>query len=62
MNKYIWTLMCLPIVVACGCRDIARNVSTMDMVFNGDTIIINEHSPVLEQIVVQKAQLYYARL
>jgi len=57
MNKYIWALMCLPFMVACSGGDAARHVSTMDMVFAGDTIIIHENSPILKQIVVQKAQL-----
>ena len=57
MKKYIWALMCLPIMVACGGGDAARHVSTMDMDFAGDTIIINVHSPVLAQIVVQNVQL-----
>ena len=55
MHNYILALVCLPFIVACG-RDIASNVST-DLVLKGDTISVTENSSVLEQIIVQKAQL-----
>jgi len=57
MYKYIWTLICLPFIVACGGRDVARNVSTADTIFEGDTVTLTGNSPVLEHIIVQKAQL-----
>ena len=55
MNKYILALMCLPLVVTCG-----KNGATgeaMNLTFKGDTIFIKDNSPVLEQLVVEKAQL-----
>ena len=55
MYKYIWALMCLPIMVACGNNNVTKEA--VDMTFEGDVIVVNENSPVLEQIVVQKVQL-----
>ena len=48
-------LACLPLIVACG-----RNQATSDyadVIVKGDTVTIQEGSPLLTQIVVQKAQL-----
>ena len=42
-------------MVACGNNQTDTEVA--EVTFNGDTIIINENSPVFEHIVVQKAQL-----
>ena len=57
MYKYIWALMCLLLIVACGGRDAAHHDSTTQMFIAGDTIIINENSPILKQIVVQNTEL-----
>jgi len=43
------------IIVACGNNGATNEV--VDLVFDGDTIIIQENSSILEHIVVQKAQL-----
>ncbi|MCL1973792.1 MAG: efflux RND transporter periplasmic adaptor subunit [Bacteroidetes bacterium] len=55
MHKYIRALICLPFMVACGNHQTTKEV--MDVTFEGDVIVINEHSPILRQIVVQKAHL-----
>ena len=55
MKKYIQALMCLPLMVACGNNNATKE--TVDITFEGDVIVINENSPILSQIVVQKAQL-----
>ena len=55
MNKYILALMCLPFMVACGNNQTTSEVS--DITFESDVIVVNEYSPVLEQIIVQKAEL-----
>ena len=58
MHKYLFALINVLSIVACGDngKDVAHNVST-ELVFKGDTIIIQENSPILEQIIVQKAEL-----
>jgi len=54
MYKYIWAL-CLPFMVACGNNKATKEIT--DVIFEGDTIIvITENSPILEQIIIQKAQ------
>ena len=55
MYKYILALMCLPLIVACGNNGATKEVP--DLTFEGDTVVINENSPISEQIVVQQAQL-----
>jgi cobalt-zinc-cadmium efflux system membrane fusion protein len=55
MQKYIWAILCLPFMLACGDNKATKEVT--DVILTGDTIIIEENSPVLEQIVVEKAQL-----
>ena len=55
MYKYIWAFICLPFIVACGNNKSTEEIT--DVIFEGDTIIIKENSPVLEQIKIQKAQL-----
>ena len=55
MYKHFWAFLCLSFIVACGNNKTA-NEST-DIVLNGDTIVVEENSLVLEQITVQKAQL-----
>ena len=55
MHKYIRALLCLPFVVACGNHQTTKEV--MDVTFEGDLMVIHEDSPILKQIVVQKAQL-----
>jgi len=55
MHKYIWALICLPIIVACSNGETSQEA--MDFTVEGETIIIKENSPILEQIIVQKAQL-----
>ena len=59
MYKYFWAFVCLPLIVSCGnndSKDVMRDVFT-DLVFKGDTITVKENSPILEQIITQKAQL-----
>ena len=56
MYRYYIVLMFLPLMTACGGRDTAHNALT-EITFEGDVIAVNVSSPVLSQIVVQKAQL-----
>ena len=55
MNKYIRALMWLPLIVACNNNNVTKEA--VDVTFDGDVIVINENSPILEQIFVQKVQL-----
>ena len=55
MYKYIWVLLCLPFMVACGNNKDAKEVT--DVFFEGDTIIVSENSSILKQIKVQKVEL-----
>ena len=56
MFKYILTLISVLFIVACG-NNRVTNEEAMDLVFKGDTITIKENSPILEQVIVGKAQL-----
>ena len=55
MNKYMLAFVCLPLVVACGHNEATKKTTPLNI--EGDLITINEHSPLLEQIVVKKVQL-----
>ena len=55
MYKHIVALVCLLFFVACRNNEAAKE--TMDLVFQGDTIIVKEDSPVLEKITVRRAEL-----
>jgi len=55
MYKYFLVFVCLPLIVACGNNN--ATIETMDLVFDGETIIVKENSPIFERIIVQKAQL-----
>ena len=55
MYKYIWAFLCLPFVMACGDNKATKEIT--DVILTGDTIMIDENSPILEQIIVQKAEL-----
>jgi cobalt-zinc-cadmium efflux system membrane fusion protein len=56
MNKYIFVFFCL-LLVAGGCRVVARHVFTLVLTIEGETITVRENSPILEQIVIGKALL-----
>ena len=55
MHKYISAFVIVLIIAACGNNEASHE--TMDLNINGDTIVINENSPLLKQIVTQKSQL-----
>jgi cobalt-zinc-cadmium efflux system membrane fusion protein len=55
MDKYIWALLCLSFMVACGNNKDIKEIT--DVIFEGDTITVTENSPILEQIIIKKAQL-----
>jgi cobalt-zinc-cadmium efflux system membrane fusion protein len=55
MQKYILALMCLLFIVSCGNNETTKEA--MDLVFEGDVIVVKENSPILEHITVQKAEL-----
>jgi len=55
MYKYILAFICLPLMVACSNN--GATTENTDLNVEGDTIFVKENSPILEQIVVQKAQL-----
>ena len=55
MFKYFFTLLSALFIVSCG-----NNNSTQennDLVLEGDTVIVTENSPILEQVIVEKAKL-----
>jgi len=56
MYKYMLTLTGVLLFVACS-NNGATKEEAIDFVFIGDTILVNENSPVLEQITIQKAHL-----
>ena len=51
----ISAMLCMLYFVGCGNKNAIKEI--MDLTFDGDTIVVNENSSILEQIVVQKAQL-----
>jgi len=55
MYKSIWAFLCLPFMVACGNNKDTNEIT--DVIIEGDTIVVMENSPILEQIKVQKADL-----
>ena len=55
MQKYILTLIYVSFLVACGNQEATKEAERLRI--EGDTIIVHESAPVLEQIIVQKAQL-----
>ena len=55
MYKNILAFICLPLMVACGNSNAPNE--TMDLTVEGDFIVVKENSPILEQIIVEKAQL-----
>jgi len=55
MYRYFLALVSLPLIVACGNNNAAKE--TGDLSFNGDTIVVTENSPVLEHIAVLNAEL-----
>jgi len=55
MYKYILVFICLLFIVACNNTETKKE--DMDLRFEGDSIFVKENAPVLEQIIVQKAQL-----
>ena len=56
MYKYILTLVCVLLIMACGNASKDDTFST-DMTWVGDTITLGDNSPIITQITVQKAQL-----
>jgi len=55
MKKNLFILVCMIFIVACKKNEAAK--TTIDITFEGDEIVIHENSPVLAQIIIQKAQL-----
>ena len=55
MNKYILAFICLSFIVACSNNE--ATTETMDLTIEGNIIVVKENSPILEQIIVGKAQL-----
>ena len=55
MYKYFLTLVCILYIVACNNNGATNEVA--DLIFDGDYIVVKENSPILEQIIIQKAQL-----
>jgi len=55
MKKQIVAIVCLPLITVC-CNHKTATENT-EAVIAGDTVVIAENSPVLEQIVVQKTAL-----
>jgi cobalt-zinc-cadmium efflux system membrane fusion protein len=56
MYKYILTFACVLYIASCN-NNGATKEEAADVAFYGDTITMNEKSPVLVQITIQKAQL-----
>ena len=56
MYKF-YTLLCVLITLTSCRRGAADHISAMDLVMDGETIIVQDNSPILRQIVVQKAYL-----
>ena len=55
MYKYILTLLCPLLIISCSNN--ATTKETTGIMIEGDTITLVEDSPILEQIIVQKAEL-----
>ena len=55
MYKYIFTLVCTFYFVACGTKQATNEA--VDLMIEGDTITVKENSPILEHLIIQKAQL-----
>ena len=55
MYKYFLAWVCLPLIVACGNKNAAQE--DLDLVRKDDTLIIKENSSILEQIIIQNAEL-----
>jgi len=55
MYKYILAFLCLSFMAACKNNNATKDVT--DITVTDNTIVIDENSPILEQLVVQKAEL-----
>ena len=55
MSKYFLALISVLFIVACGNNNVTQK--NTDLVFEGDTITLAENSLILEQIIVQEAEL-----
>ena len=55
MFKYFFALVSALFIVACGNNKATKEET--DLVLEGDTIILAENSPILEQIIVQNAEM-----
>ena len=56
MNKYIIAFLCLSLITI-SCVNNKTNNEIAELTFEGDTITLVENSPILEQIIVQEAEL-----
>ena len=55
MYKYILALVCVLFIVACSNNAVTNKA--VDLLFKGDTVVVKENSPILEQIILRKTQL-----
>jgi len=55
MQKYILALLCVPFIMAACGNKTTKEIT--DIISEGDTIVVKENSPLLEQIKVQTAEL-----
>jgi len=56
MHKYLLTLLCVLLILACGNAGKDDAIST-DIVLEGDTITLKDNSPIIAQLKIRKAQL-----
>jgi cobalt-zinc-cadmium efflux system membrane fusion protein len=54
MYKFILSFVFMLLMVACGNTDATKEA--VELSLNGDTIVVNEKSPVLDHLIIQKSQ------
>ena len=55
MYKFIFVFVFMLLMVACGNNEATKEA--VDLRLSGDTIVVNEKSPILDHIITQKSQL-----
>ena len=55
MYKFFFALLSALLMAACGNNKVATEIK--DVIFEGDFIVLPENSPILERIIIDKAQL-----